>query len=166
VGPWLAIVWVMLAASAAILEPAGTAKAESEDYLRYVTKCLDTAGLFAKLIEANLPPRACLKESWYRGYAENYAPRGTYAGLYGQSVSFFLHMYLLTGEPRYLRLARGTADDAIARLFHNGLFRGHSAKPYYEAVDGVGYLLYALLELDQVIKHRARNKALDRDAGP
>jgi len=114
---------------------------------------LDTARLFAKLMETNLPPRACLKESWYRGYAERYAPQGTYAGLYGQSVSFFLHVYLLTGEPRYLRLARGTADDAIARLFHNGLFRGHPAKPYYEAVDGVGYLLYALLELDQVIKH-------------
>ena len=63
-------------------------------------------------------------------------------------------LYLLTGEPRVIfRLARETADDAIAKLFHNGLFRGHPAKPYYEAVDGVGYLLYALLELDQVIKH-------------
>jgi hypothetical protein len=114
---------------------------------------LDTARLFAKLTEANLPPRSCLKESWYRDYAERYAPEGTYAGLYGQAVSFLLHMYLLTGEPDYLRLARGTADDAIARLFRNGLFCGHPAKPYYEAVDGVGYLLYALLELDQVIKH-------------
>jgi len=114
---------------------------------------LDTARLFGKLMETNLPPRACLEESWYRGYAERFAPEGTYAGLYGQSVSFLLHMYLLTGEPHYLCLARGTADDAIARLFHNGLFRGHPAKPYYEAVDGVGYLLYALLQLDQVIKH-------------
>ena len=114
---------------------------------------LDTARLFAKLMETRLPPRDCLQESWYRGYAERFAPAGTYAGLYGQSVSFLLHLYLLTGEPNYLRLARDTADDAIARLFHNGLFRGHPAKPYYEAVDGVGYLLYALLELDQVIKH-------------
>jgi len=114
---------------------------------------LDTARLFAKLLEANLPPRSCLKESWYRDYAEHYAPEGTYAGLYGQAVSFLLHMYLLTGEPDYLGLARGTADDAIARLYRNGLFCGHPAKPYYEAVDGVGYLLYALLELDQVIKH-------------
>jgi len=30
--------------------------------------------------------------------------------------------------------------------------RGHPAKPYYEATDGVGFLLYALLELDQVEK--------------
>jgi hypothetical protein len=114
---------------------------------------LDTARLFAKLIEANLPPRSCLADTWYRGYAERFAPEGTYAGLYGQTVSFLLHLYLLTGEPHYVRLARDTADDAIARLFHNGLFRGHPAKPYYEAVDGVGYLLYALLELDQVLKH-------------
>ena len=42
------------------------------------------------------------------------------------------------------------ADQAIEKLYHQGLFRGHPAKPYYEAVDGVGYLLYALLELDLV----------------
>ena len=28
-----------------------------------------------------------------------------------------------------------------------------SAKPYYEATDGVGALLYALLELEQVLNH-------------
>lgn len=117
---------------------------------------LDTARLFARLMETSLPPRACLEQSWYRGYAEHHAPKGTYAGLYGQAVSFLLHMHLLTGDPHYLHMARSTADDAIARLFHNGLFRGHPAKPYYEAVDGVGYLLYALLELDQVIKHPER----------
>jgi hypothetical protein len=117
---------------------------------------LDTARLWAKLIETNLPPRACLKESWYRGYAEHWAPQGTYAGLYGQAVSFLVHMYLITGEPHYLHLARSTADDAVAKLFHNGLFRGHPASPYYEAVDGVGYLVYALLELDQVIKRPER----------
>jgi hypothetical protein len=114
---------------------------------------LETARRFASLIEAHLPPRACLKDTWYRGYAERYAPQGTYAGLYGQTISFFLHLHLLTGESRYLRLARATADDAVARLFHNGLFRGHPAKPYYESIDGVGYLLNALLELDQVVKH-------------
>ncbi|MHB8901441.1 MAG: AGE family epimerase/isomerase, partial [Thermoguttaceae bacterium] len=111
---------------------------------------IDTAGLFARLVETNLPPRGCLNESWYRDYAEHWAPQGTYAGHYGQTVSFFLHLHLLTGDPRYLQLARATADGAIARLYHNGLFRGHPAKPYYEAVDGVGYLLYSLLQLDQV----------------
>jgi hypothetical protein len=108
---------------------------------------LDTAKLFARLIETNLPPRACLTNSWYRGYAEEYAPKGTYAGSYGQTISFFIHLHLLAGDPRYLALARHTADDAITRLYHHGLFRGHPAKPYYEAVDGVGSLLYALLQL-------------------
>ncbi len=61
-------------------------------------------------------------------------------------------MHLLTGEPRYLTLARAVADDAILRLYHRGLFRGHPAKPYYEAVDGVGNLLYALLQLDLTLR--------------
>jgi len=30
-----------------------------------------------------------------------------------------------------------------------GIFRGHPAKPYYEATNGVGILLLALLEFDQ-----------------
>ena len=52
--------------------------------------------------------------------------------------------------------ARKFADKAIEKLCHKGLFRGHPAKPYYEAMDGVGYLLYALLELDQVMKEPAK----------
>jgi len=61
-------------------------------------------------------------------------------------------MYVVTGERQYLDHARALADMAIGKLYHKGLFRGHPAKPYYEAVDGVGYFLYALLELDQVLK--------------
>jgi hypothetical protein len=113
---------------------------------------LDTAKRFARLIETNLPPCTCLTNCWYRGYAEQYAIRGTYAGAYGQTISFFIHMHLLTGERRYLTLARTVADDAIMRLYHRGLFRGHPAKPYYEAVDGVGCLLYALLQLDLTLR--------------
>ena len=43
----------------------------------------------------------------------------------------------------------------MSKLYYNGLFRGHPAKPYYEATDGVGFLLYALLELDQAVKKPA-----------
>ena len=46
------------------------------------------------------------------------------------------------------------ADTAIAKLHHKGLFRGHPAKPYYEAIDGVGDLLCALLELHQALGGR------------
>ena len=113
---------------------------------------LDTAVRFVGLLQTNLPPRSCLNQTWYRGYAQDYAPHGTYAGTYGQTISFFIQLYLLTGHASYLGLARQTADDAIAQLYHRGLFRGHPAKPYYEAVDGVGSLLYALLELEALAR--------------
>ncbi|HTY88313.1 MAG TPA: hypothetical protein VMB80_12670 [Candidatus Acidoferrum sp.] len=110
-----------------------------------------TAGQFARWIRQEFPPRQCLTNAWYFGYAELYAPQGTYAGFYGQTVSFFLQMYLVTGDPAQLQNARDVADEAVARLYYHGLFRGHPAKPYYEAMDGVGQLLYALLELDRVL---------------
>jgi hypothetical protein len=61
----------------------------------------------------------------------------------------------LTGEQKYLELAKKVANEAVSKLYYDGLFRGHPAKPYYEATDGVGFLLYALLELDQVVKRPA-----------
>jgi hypothetical protein len=110
-----------------------------------------TAEQFARWIRQEFPPRQCATNAWYFGYSELYAPQGTYAGFYGQTVSFFIQMYLLTGDPAQLQNARDVADEAVARLYHHGLFRGHPAKPYYEAMDGVGQLLYALLELDRVL---------------
>lgn len=59
----------------------------------------------------------------------------------------------MTKDDKCLRLAKEVADDAIAKLYFKGLFRGHPAKPYYEATDGVGFLLYALLELAQVLEN-------------
>ncbi len=41
--------------------------------------------------------------------------------------------------------------EAVSKLYYQGLFRGHPCKPYYESVDGVGYLLYALVQLDQFL---------------
>jgi hypothetical protein len=58
-------------------------------------------------------------------------------------------------------LAEGIARDAVGKLYVEtvkkdpqgkakkyGIFKGHPAKPYYESTNGVGILLYALLELD------------------
>lgn len=73
---------------------------------------------------------------------------GAYAEDYGRGISLFVHLYRATGDQRYLGLARSLAKDAVKKLFHNGLFKGHAGKPYYEATNGVGLLLYALLELD------------------
>jgi hypothetical protein len=133
--------------------PIATAQVYAYAYqLTREAEMLETARMFARCIEANWPPRSCLEKTWYEGYAISYAPQGTYAENYGRTISFFLHLYVLTADPHYLTVARSAADEAIANLLHNGLFRGHPAKPYYEAVDGVGYLLYALLQLDQVTR--------------
>lgn len=104
---------------------------------------------WAESIRREFPPRSCNENGWYHGYCDDWAPHGTYAGLYGRTISFFLHMAHLTGEPEYRRFARRVAREAVARLYYRGLFRGHPRKPYYESVDGVGYLLYALLQLDE-----------------
>jgi hypothetical protein len=72
---------------------------------------------------------------------------GGHAEHYARAISFFVHMHRATGEQRYLQTARRLGDEAIRKFYVNGLFRGHPAKPYYEAVDGVGLLLWALTEL-------------------
>ncbi len=72
---------------------------------------------------------------------------GTYAENYGRAISFFLGLYRATNDSEDLDLAMALADEAMAKLYTEGWFRGHPAKPYYESTDGVAYLLYALLEL-------------------
>ena len=130
--------------------------AQAYVYAYHLTKdaCLLTAAKrFADWIEKAPPAQGCMKETWYEGYAKHYAPHGTYAGKYGRTISFFIHLYVVTKENKYLKLAEDMAKEAIAKLYFKGLFRGHPAKPYYEATDGVGSLLYALLELEQVVKN-------------
>jgi hypothetical protein len=75
---------------------------------------------------------------------------GSYAEDYGRVISFFTHMYNATHDTSYLQIAEQVGRDAVDKLYVNGIFRGHPAKPYYESTDGVGVLLDALLELDAV----------------
>jgi hypothetical protein len=112
---------------------------------------LEAAKRWADCIRRVFPPRRCNEKAWYRAYARQWAPHGTYAGLYGRTISFSLHMHALTGDGAYLQFARAAAREALSKLYYRGLIRGHSCKPYYEAVDGVGYLLCALLQLDQAL---------------
>ena len=113
---------------------------------------LTAARRFADWIRRTPTTAAESENTWYHDYTRGPGRRGTYAGKYGRTISFFLHLHTLTGEAAHLRTARRFADEAVDRLYADGLFRGHPAKPYYESVDGVGYLLYALLQLDQVIQ--------------
>jgi len=73
---------------------------------------------------------------------------GAYAEDYGRAISFFVHLHRATNNEHDLQLAGKLAREAVQKLYENGLFKGHPAKPYYEVTDGVGLLLWALLELD------------------
>ncbi len=111
---------------------------------------LAIARRWAGVIERNLPPSTGRR---WRAELEKAMPSvrntgGAYAEDYGRAISFFVHLHRATAEAKYLRLAEQLAGEAVTKLFKNGIFKGHAAKPYYEAVNGVGLLLYALLELD------------------
>jgi len=122
---------------------------------------LKTARRFADWITVMPPKSGCMEESWYGEYARSYARYGTHAGKYGRAISFLVHLSRVTEESRYLDDAKVLADEAIAKLWHDGLFRGHPAKPYYEAMDGVGCLLYALLTLELFERDPKTPVALD-----
>jgi len=113
---------------------------------------LSAAERFADWMKRTPPGSIETPSTWYSAYSEGPGREGTHAGKYGRSISFLLHLCLATGEQGYLAHGRALADTAVEKLSHDGLFRGHPAKPYYEAMDGVGYLLYALLQLDQILE--------------
>lgn len=114
---------------------------------------LEAARRFAAWIEKTPPGTMEQAVSWYAAYTQGSGRQGTYAGKYGRAVSFFLHLHILTREKVYLEQAQHMADEAVKKLFTHGIFRGHPAKPYYESMDGVGYLLKALLDLDQMLEN-------------
>ncbi len=76
----------------------------------------------------------------------------TCSGALGQNLRFFLNLYDLTGEGRYLRFSRKLASTAIDSLFDNGLFK-HTFRSYvYNAGaanegDHTGHLFAMLLRL-------------------
>ena len=105
---------------------------------------------WAEVIENNLPPDTGRR--WKKEIQDTLPDviktKGTYAENYGRAISFFVHLHQETKVQKYRKLAEGLAQEAIDKLYVNGLFKGHPAKPYYEANDGIGFLLFALLELD------------------
>jgi len=117
---------------------------------------LNAARKWAEWIRRTPPTSGCLKESAHSQYAREFSRYGTFADKYGRTISFFIHLYALTGEKGYLDDARRLGREAVAKLYYRGLFRGHPAKPYYCSLDGVGFLLYALLELDALAERPER----------
>jgi hypothetical protein len=64
------------------------------------------------------------------------------------AISFFVGLYHITKDVAHLQRANTLAREAVDELYVNGIFRGHPAKDYYQANDGVGFLLHALMQLD------------------
>jgi hypothetical protein len=112
---------------------------------------LETARKWAQWIRKSPPAEGPISSLRWEQYGRLFAPHGTYAEYYGRTVSFFLHVYSLTGEQMYLEDARRLAKEAVSKLWYQGLFRGHPAVPYYFSTGGVGHLLYALVQLDRVL---------------
>lgn len=112
---------------------------------------LETANQWGELIRANLPATRIRDDAWYADFANEYAVHGAHAQNYARAILFFVDLFEATNEGSYLDTARQIANEAIANLWYEGIFRGHQAKPYYEAVDGVGLLMDALVRLDQAI---------------
>ena len=112
---------------------------------------------WAQAIEKDLPPRTGRR--WKKEIEETLSgvleTGGTYAENYGRAISFYVHLYRATRDRKHLGTAETLAKEAVRKLYKNGLFKGHPAKPYYEACDGVGFLLYALLELDRPMEATA-----------
>ncbi|MCC6143236.1 MAG: hypothetical protein IT368_05470 [Candidatus Hydrogenedentes bacterium] len=110
---------------------------------------LESAKHWAQNIRRELPPHAGRR--WRKeilaALPEAAAKGGTYAENYGRAISFFLHLHYATKDAADLETAVALADEAMEKLYTNGWFKGHPAKPYYENTDGVGLLMYALLEL-------------------
>ncbi len=111
---------------------------------------LQAAERWADFISDSLPAGPCATDTWYAEYAKDWGIHGTYADYYGKTIEFFVSMAQLTGDDKYVDLAHKVANEAVSKLYYNGLFRGHPCSPYYEATNGVGVLLKALMQLDEL----------------
>jgi len=71
-------------------------------------------------------------------YAENYGRMIAYLALYAE----------MTGESHYRQTALCLAEEAIAQLERPPFLVGHTGAKWYDAIDGVGYLMLAILYLE------------------
>ena len=132
--------------------------------LKRDAELLAGARKWARHIRAGLPP--AVGQRWrkelYAAMPEAEQKGGAYADGYGRAIAFFVHLHQATGDRADLDTARQLADEALGKLSENGWLKGHAGKPYYEATDGVGTLLCALLELSEAA---ARPRTLSRGLG-
>jgi len=93
---------------------------------------LDVARRWCEVIRGSLPARN---------------GRGAYAEHYARCIHFLMRLGETAPDAGAGELARRVADEAVSVLFAHDMFRGHPGEDRYDAVDGVGFLLLALLQL-------------------
>ncbi len=71
-----------------------------------------------------------------------------YAEHYGRLVVYLAEYARISGDTRYRAAAGEVAAEALGRLERNGMLVGRTNGNWYDAIDGVGYLLLALLYLE------------------
>lgn len=71
-----------------------------------------------------------------------------YAEQFGRAIHFLLRASKSFPNGPYRMWAAGLADEALDTLFIHDMFRSNTGEDRYHAVDGVGFLLLALMELE------------------
>jgi hypothetical protein len=74
--------------------------------------------------------------------------RGAYAEHYGRAIYFLLNCHEQLGDKAYRDLAVTVANEAVDKLWAQGMFRSHPEEDRYDAVDGIGVLSLSLMWLD------------------
>lgn len=75
-------------------------------------------------------------------------PPARFADNYGKAIAFLAAYGRTTNEPSYEDAARELAGRALGELRRGRLLVGHRKAHWYDAIDGVGYLLLAVLYLE------------------
>lgn len=101
-----------------------------------------------ELNDQQLKAHAVRLAGCYRRHLPANGKYGTMAGNYGQLISCLLQMERLTADTHYRELARQVAEEALDHLWTGKLIRGFAGRTHYSAIEGQGYLVQALLELD------------------
>ncbi|MDR6550789.1 hypothetical protein [Paenibacillus qinlingensis] len=70
-----------------------------------------------------------------------------YAEHYGRNIVFLAEYARISGRPEYRIAAERLAEEAVKSLYQQEMFVGHTGAKWYDAVDGVGFLMAGLLYL-------------------
>ena len=74
--------------------------------------------------------------------------KGGYAEAYGRAIHFLWHAGKMLGERAWVEQARAMAEEAVSVLGKEGRLAGHPWEARVDSVDGVGWLILALLALE------------------